>query len=130
MLTLYSGQAERDCQGISRRDFLKIGSLSLGGLSLASLLEAKSLAAAGNSDFVHDKAVVMIFLGGGPSHIETFNPNMGAVAPFRSVTGEVKTTIPGMTLGGTFPGLARHAKKMALIRSFRHPIGGHVQAML
>ena len=129
MLTLFTGRGERDCQGISRRDFLTIGSLGLGGLTLASLLQAKAFAADQASDFVHDKAVVMIFLGGGPSHIETFNPNMGAVEPYRSVSGEVKTSLPGVTLGGTFPALAKHADKLALIRSFCHPIGGHVQAI-
>jgi len=130
MLTLYTGGSAKDCQGYSRRDFLRVGGLGLGGLSLPALLRAKSAAAASNADFVHDKAVVLIFLSGGPSHIETFNPNMDAPAPQHSVTGQVKTKIPGMCFGGTFPGLARHAEKIAPVLTFTHPVGGHVEAIL
>src|SRR5205823_13208819 len=78
---------------------------------------------------VRDKAVVLVFLAGGASHIETFNPNMGGPEPARSVTGEVRTTLPGVTLGGTFPRLAQHIDKMAIVRSFRHPVGNHEQAI-
>ncbi len=129
MLTLFSGQSQRDCAGLSRRDFLQAGLLGLGGLSLPWLLRARALASSSGPGFVRDKAVVLVFLAGGASHIETFNPNMDAPEPYRSMTGEVKTTLPGISLGGTFPLLARHAKKMALVRSFRHPVADHVRAI-
>lgn len=130
MLTLFTGPGRRTCDGVSRRDFLRAGLLGLGGLTLPWLLRAKAQAGAGGDpEFVKDKAVVLIFLGGGASHIETFNPNMDAPEPYHSVTGEVKTPLPGITLGGTFPLLAEHAKQMAVVRSFRHPIGGHEQAI-
>src|SRR5262245_46420366 len=129
MLTLYSGNTTRDCAGLSRRDFIRAGSLGLGSLSLPWLLRTQVRAAESGLEFVKDKAVVLIFLGGGASHIETFNPNMDAPEPYRSVTGEVQTSVPGITLGGTFPLLARHAKKMAIVRSFRHPVGNHEQAI-
>ncbi|GAB4160399.1 MAG: DUF1501 domain-containing protein [Planctomycetaceae bacterium] len=128
MLTVFGPQSSRDCQGVSRRDFLTVGTLGLGGLSLATLLQAKAESAE-NPGFLKDKAVVLLFLSGGASHIETFNPNMNAPAPYCSMTGEVQTTVPGMTFGGTFPMLAKHAKKFAVVRSFQHPIGGHVQAI-
>ena len=99
MLTLHSTTAQRDCSGLSRRDFLRIGSLGLGALSLPSLLRARATAAETGA-VIRDKSIVLVFLGGGASHIETFNPNMNAPAPYRSVTGEVATTIPGVTLGG------------------------------
>ncbi len=129
MLTLFTGNHQRDCSGLSRRDFLQAGTLGLGGLTLPWLLRTRALAAGGDADFVRDKAVVLIFLAGGMSHIESFNPNMDAPEPYHSVTGEVPTELPGVTLGGTFPLLARHAKKMAIIRSFRHPVGNHEQAI-
>jgi uncharacterized protein (DUF1501 family) len=130
MLTLISGRRNQDCEGISRRNFIQAGSLALGGLTLPWLLQTKAQAAAlGQPAFVRDKAVVMIFLAGGASHIETFNPNMDAPDPYRSVTGEVKTPIPGVTMGGTFPMLAERAAKMAIVRSFRHPVGSHEQAI-
>ena len=129
MLRLTSAAGQRDCERVSRRDFLQVGTLGLGGLSLPWLLQQRALAAAG-PDFVKDRAVVMLFLSGGASHIETFNPNMGGIAASRSATGEVKTTVPGLTFGGTYPKLAQHAHRMAIVRSFQHPIGGHVQAIV
>ncbi len=129
MLTLHTGSGGRDCSGQSRRDFLRAGSLALGGLSLPWLLQARARAAAVNPDYVKDAAVVMVFLGGGASHIETFNPNRDGPDYSRSLTGEVQTTIPGVSFGGTFPGLALHAKNAIIVRSFRHPIGNHEQAI-
>lgn len=117
-----------DCSGLSRRDFLRVGTLGLGGLTLPWLLEQKTRAE--TSPFVRDRSVVYLFLSGGASHIETFNPNMDAPSPWCSVTGDVQTAVPGMALGGTFPRLARHADSMAIVRSFQHSIGGHVQAIV
>ncbi len=129
MFTLHTGSGSRDCAGISRRNFLRAGSLALGGLTLPWLLETRAQAAAIEPTWVKDRAVVMVFLGGGASHIETFNPNMDGPEQSRSVTGEVKTTLPGVTFGGTFPELAKHAKDAVIVRSFKHPIGGHEQAI-
>jgi hypothetical protein len=130
MLTLLCSSRNQDCDGVSRRDFLCAGTLGLGGLTLPWLSSLRAEAARrSEAKFVRDKAVVLIFLAGGASHIETFNPNMDGPEPSRSVTGEVKTPLPGITLGGTFPLLARHAKKMAIVRSFRHPIASHAPAI-
>jgi hypothetical protein len=127
MLTLLSTKGGQDCQGGTRRDFLRAGFFGLGGLTLPWLLQQKAQAAAGN--YIKDKSLVLVFLGGGASHIETFNPNMGALAPYCSITGEVQSSVPGITLGGTFPLLAQQAHHMAIVRSFRHPVGNHEQAI-
>src|SRR5207248_8483387 len=120
----------RDCAGLTRRDFVRAGLLGLGGLSLPWLLRTKALAAeASEPAFVKDKAVVFVFLGGGASHIETFNPNMNGPEESRSITGEVRTTLPGLTFGGTFPELAKHAQEAVIVRNFRHPVGNHEQAI-
>jgi len=116
----------RQCDGLSRRDFLEWGSLALGGLSLPSLLAARADAA--TADFVRDKSVVVLYLSGGASHIETFDPKMSAPDGTRSITGEVSTPIAGVTFGGTFPMLAAQADKLAIVRSFAHDVGGHVEA--
>jgi hypothetical protein len=128
MLSIQTSPGSRDCSGTNRRDFLRVGSLGLAGLQLPGLLANKAHALESGKDYVKDKAVVLLYLSGGASHIETFNPNMGAPSPYNSMTGEVKTTLPGITFGGTFPLLAQHAHEMAVIRSFNHPIGGHEQA--
>lgn len=126
MLTLRSDSSSC-CERFARRDFLRAGALGLGGLTLPWLLSRRARAA--EPDAVRDRAVVLLFLSGGASHIETFNPNMGAPAPYCSVTGDVQTSLPGVAFGGTFPQLARHAHRMAVVRSFQHPIGGHVEAI-
>ena len=129
MLTVNtSSSGSLDCDGTSRRDFLRVGSLGLGSLTLSGLLANQALAVRSKADYVRDKAVVMLYMSGGASHIETFNPNMDAPSPYNSMTGEVSASLSGVTFGGTFPTLAKWAHKMAIVRSFSHPIGGHEQA--
>lgn len=126
MLTLQTSAGGQDCEGISRRDCLQIGTLGLGGLALPGLLQAQ----AGNlPGFVRDKSIVLLFLGGGPSQVETFNPNMAQPEPYRSVTGEVKTNVPELRFGGTFPMLAQHADKMVIVKSFHHGQSNHSLAV-
>jgi uncharacterized protein (DUF1501 family) len=129
VLTLRTS-ASRDCSGLARRDFLRAGLLGLGSLSLSQVLAVKEAAAAKGKSYVRDRSIVLLFLGGGASQIETFNPNMDAPAPYCSVTGEVKTAIPGLTLGGNFPLLARHADKLAVVRSFAHENSNHPKAIM
>lgn len=124
MLTVTTNRRFRDCEGHTRRDFLKIGGIGLSGLTLPTLLQARSEAARQGLP-VKDTAVVWLWLSGGPTHIETFDPKMTAPAEFRSVTGEVKTNLPGVTLGGHFEKMAKVADQMAFIRSFAHNDSGH-----
>jgi uncharacterized protein (DUF1501 family) len=129
MLTLQTS-ATRDCSGLTRRDFVRAGVLGVGSLSLTHLLAVKAAAKAAGKPYVRDRSIVLLFLGGGASHIETFNPNLDAPEPYCSVTGEVKTKIPGLTLGGTFPLLAQHADKLAVVRSFAHGNRNHPKASI
>jgi hypothetical protein len=76
MLTIWDRKRYAHCDGISRRDFLKVGALGVGGLTLADLLRFKA-AGAVNPKSGH-KAVIMFYLPGGPSHIDT--PRLGAGA--------------------------------------------------
>src|SRR5437868_181459 len=99
-----------------RREFLRVGGLGLGGLSLPSLYAGAKLADGGKP--LTDKSVIFLFLHGGPSQIETFDPKMTAPAEIRSATGEVKTALPGVTFGGSFPRLAKLADRFTVVRSF------------
>jgi len=119
MLTIFEGGYNRTCEGTSRREFLKVGSLGLGGLSLSTVMQGRAGASQYESP-LRDKSVVLLFLGGGPPQTETFDPKMTAPAGIRSMQGEVKTTLPGVTYGATFEQLARWAHKTAVVRSFRH----------
>lgn len=124
MLTVFSRDSERNCAGMLRRNFLKIGSLAGLGLTLPGLLKQRAAdAAAGKT--VKSTSVIWLWLSGGPTHIETFDPKMTAPSEYRSVTGEVATPLAGVTVGGTFPRIASVADKMALVRSFAHKNSGH-----
>src|SRR5262245_52188108 len=109
--------------GFGRREFLTIGSLALGGLSLPDVFQAR--AAGGTHAVTTGKSVVFLFLHGGPTQFETFDPKMSAPDGIRSVTGEIPTALPGITFGGTFRRLARLADKFTVIRSFRPGSGDH-----
>ncbi len=97
----------------SRREFLGIGAFALGGLPVASWA-----ADATSAKLTNDRSVIFLFLHGGPSQFETFDPKMTAPAEIRSATSEVKTAIPGITFGGSFPKLAKFANRVAIVRSF------------
>jgi len=129
VLTIADPRPTHDCQGYSRRDFLRIGAMGLGarglaGLSLAGLLEAQARAS-GNAPVLTGKSVVLLFLQGGPPHIEFFDPKMSAPAEIRSVTGEVQSRIPGVTFGATFPKLAALADRFVVVRSYGSGNSGH-----
>src|SRR5437868_3568000 len=97
-----------------RRDFLRIGSLSLGGLALPQLLSAAPSA----TRPLTDKSVIFLFLHGGPTQVETFDPKMTAPEGIRSATGEIKTALPGVTFGSSFPKLAKLAEQIAIVRNY------------
>jgi hypothetical protein len=107
----------------SRRAFLRVGTLGLGGLSLAHLLGAR--AAAGGATGLTGRAVIFLFQHGGPSQFETFDPKMAAPAAIRSSTGETGTTLPGVTFGSTLPRLAKLAHQLAVVRSYVPGDGNH-----
>jgi hypothetical protein len=112
------------CDGASRRDFLKVGALGLGGLMLPDLLRFRAHAAA-QGQSTKNTSVVWLWLGGGPTHIETFDPKPDAPAEFKSTVGQVQSCLPGVVLGGVFPKVAACADKMAFVRSFAHTNSGH-----
>lgn len=124
MLEFVSRRRSRDCEGTTRRDLIKVGALGLGALTLPQLLRARAEAASSGQQ-VKDTSVIWLWLSGGPTHVETFDPKMTAPSEYRSVTGEVATPLPGVTIGGTYPQIASVVDKMALVRSFAHTNSGH-----
>lgn len=124
MFQLPFSRRQGNCEGVSRRDFLQVGSLGLGSLTLGEMLRSRTEAAEAGKQ-TKDTSVIWLWLGGGPTHVETFDPKMTAPSEYRSVTGEVKTKIPGVTLGGNFERMGQVADKMAFVRSFAHTNSGH-----
>src|SRR5438876_9120410 len=114
MLTFFNSDPERFCDGISRRSFLKVGGLALGGLALADFLRlrAEGLVAGGRG-----KSVIMICLGGGPSHVDTYDMKPEAPAGIRGEFRPIKSNVPGMDLSELLPRQAKIADKFAVVRS-------------
>ncbi len=112
MLTIH-GSTARFCDGVSRRNFLKIGALGLGGLSMAELLRAEQTAGLGRSH----KAVIMIFLPGGPSHQDMFDLKMEAPSEIRGEFKPIRTKVPGIQICEHLPKIASIMDKLVVIRS-------------
>lgn len=127
MLTIECPGVTTHCEGVNRREFIRIGGLAFGGLSLAQLFALQAAAAPGKS-ILRGKSVVMLNLQGGPTHIETFDPKMSAPREYRAMFGETATSIPGVTFGHHMQGLAQRAHQLAVVRSYSHGIGSHKTA--
>ncbi len=114
----------RKNNALGRRDFLSVGSLALGGMSLPQFLRAEE-AVKSFGGLAKDKAVIFLFMHGGPSQFETFDPKMDAPTGVRSATGEIPTRIPGITFGPTFEKLAKLNHKFSIVRSFTTESAAH-----
>lgn len=112
MLTLW-GPRYRYCDGMSRRSFLKIGGLAMGGLGLPELMKAEAKAGASRSH----KSVIMVYLSGGLAHQDTFDLKPDAPEGIRGEFKPIDTRVPGVQFGELLPQLAASADKMAVIRS-------------
>ena len=122
MLNLF-GKAgdDRECTGFSRRSFLKIGGMAAGGLSLAQLLSMEAAAGVGRSH----KAIINVYLPGGPSHLDFFDLKPDGPSEIRGEFRPIKTNVPGMEICELFPRLAKIGDKIAIIRSIVGSEGRH-----
>jgi hypothetical protein len=105
------------CDGLRRRDFLHAGSLSFLGLGLPQFLGLKALGAVDTSKDVN---CIMLFLVGGPSHIDTWDMKPNAPIEIRGPYKPIKTNVPGMEISENFPRMAKHADKYAIVRGVYH----------
>lgn len=118
------GPTYRTCDGVSRRCFLRAGFLGLAGLSLADHLRAReAVRAAGRP--TRNTAVILLWLGGGPSHLDMYDLKPEAPAEFRGEFKPIRTNVPGIDVGEHLPLQARHMDKMAVVRSGWHTNAGH-----
>lgn len=113
MLQIAAGGKPAFCDGVSRRNFLKVGALGVGGLTLADVLRAEAAAGAKTSH----KAVINIHLGGGPSHQDMFDLKPEAPVEFRGEFNPIKTNVSGIEICEHMPQLAQMADRFAVLRS-------------
>ena len=121
MLQIQNGTPSSNCQGMSRRSAIKAGFLGLSGLSMADLLRMQAQGSATK----RDTAVILIWLDGGPSQLETYDPKPEAPSDYRGPYGAIETNVPGMIISDILPLHAQHADKMVFVRSVHHGTGDH-----
>ncbi len=112
---------QRFCDGVSRRDFIKVGGMVMGGLSLPQLLRAEAEAGVGRSH----KAVINVFLPGGPPHLDMWDIKVDAPSEIRGEFQPIATNVPGIEISEMFPKIAAMADKFVFIRSMVGAKGGH-----
>lgn len=116
----------RNCEGLHRRDCLKLGLGAFMGTSLVDMLRLRSVAAVdGTPSHAAARACILIWLDGGPTHFETFDPKPDAPAEIRGELAPIATRVPGVQFCETLPKLAACSDKFAVIRSIRHDQGNH-----
>jgi hypothetical protein len=120
MLTIY-GKSSRFCDGLSRRNFLKIGALGMGGLALPQLLQAEANTGRG----LKQKSIIMIYLPGGPPHQDTFDIKLDAPSEIRGEFRPISTNVPGIQICEYLPKLARIMDKLVVLRSVVGAVDEH-----
>jgi len=115
----------RNCAGISRRDFLQVGLGGTLGLGLCDLLRMRASAAAAPAAAKKNVNCIMVWLDGGPSHYETFDPKPDAPAEIRGTFNTIPTCVPGVHFSETVPKLAKTFDKYTVIRSIAHKDPNH-----
>lgn len=110
-MLMFPGQRRRYCDGVSRRSFLQIGGLAIGGLTLPQLLQAETAAGRGH------KSIIMVYLSGGIAHQDTFDLKPDAPSEVRGEFNPIPTTVPGIEFCELLPKLAQVADKCSILRS-------------
>jgi hypothetical protein len=118
MLTIYGNKTDKFCDGISRRNFLQIGGLAAGSLSLPALLRCDAVAKEG-SVRRSGKSVIMICLGGGPSHIDMYDMRPEAPVEYRGEFQPIASRVPGMQMCELMPRQAEIAHRFSVVRSLQ-----------
>jgi len=120
MLRVDAGSGGRYCDGMSRRSFVQLGVAGMAAAGLGDVARAKQSSSRGN-----DNAAIMIWLDGGPSHLDTYDMKPKAPAEYRGIWMPTSTNVPGIEISELFPLQAQHADKFSIVRSLHHDTGGH-----
>lgn len=115
----------RDCDGRTRRSFLRTG--VIGGLSLSQFLHLRSLSAESGKPVEKHRSVVLFWLSGGPGHMETYDPKPDAPDGYRGPFGAISTNVPGVHFGELMPYQARIMDKLSIVRTVNHGSGDHTK---
>jgi len=115
-----------NCAGIARRDFLQLGFRAVGGLTFTQIQQLRAEAAVARGKISPDQInCILIWLDGGPSHYETFDPKPDAPQEIRGQSKSIKTSVPGVHFSEVMPNLAKTAHKLTIVRSICHKDPNH-----
>src|ERR1043166_4172106 len=115
-------QLRFNCNGIARRDFLQLG---IGALGFSQILRLRAEAAEATGKTPNEVRCILVWMDGGPSHYETFDPKPDAAREVRGDLNPIKTSIPGVQFCETVPNLAAIAHKITIVRSICHKDPNH-----
>jgi hypothetical protein len=121
MFRLDLGRTPRYCDGMNRRSFLQLGVAGLASVGLPHLLRARAETAGSRPD----TAVILIWLDGGPSHMDLYDLKPDAPAEYRGIWKPIRTRVPGFDITELFPKQARVTDKFSIVRSLHHNTGDH-----
>jgi hypothetical protein len=124
MLRIDAGRSCRYCDGLSRRSFLQLGVAGLSTVGLPELLKIRE-ASARTPGSAKDTRVILVWLDGGPSHMDTYDLKPDAPPDYRGFWSPIRTNVPGMRITEMFPRQAKVADKFSIIRSIWHNDGDH-----
>jgi hypothetical protein len=124
MFRLDIGSTRRYCDGMSRRSFLQLGVAGMASVGLPQLLRARE-ESAGKATSTKDTSVILIWLDGGPSHMDLYDLKPDAPAEYRGIWKPIRTKVPGFDIGELFPKQAKVTDKFSLVRSLHHDTGDH-----
>jgi hypothetical protein len=128
MLDIILGRRRSRCDGVSRRDLLRVGALGALGLTLADVLREEARAGAAPRWRARARSVILVYLGGGLSHHDSFDPKPEAPAEIRGIYRPIRTRVPGVHVGELLPRMARVMDRLTLIRSGSHNNDHHETA--
>lgn len=123
MFRVSLGSTRPYCDGLARRSFVQLGLAGMGALGLGDVLRAR--ATAGESGHTKDTSLILIWLDGGPSHMDTYDPKPDAPAEYRGIWRHIPTNVPGFDVTEMFPLQAQIADLYSVVRSVHHDSGGH-----
>lgn len=113
----------RTCDGVTRRDFLRVGAIGASGLSLSAMLRGEAMGMV--SSAASAKSAIYIHLGGGPSHVDTFDPKPDASDAIRGEFKPIATKTPGLVISEHLPKLAACSNLYTVIRGLSHSLAAH-----
>ncbi len=124
MFKIEMGKSGRYCDGVSRRNFLQLGMAGMGSVGLSQILRAKQGSAA-EANTSKDTRVILLWLDGGPSHMDLYDMKPDAPAEYRGIWSPIRTNVSGMEITELFPKQAKIADKFSIVRSLHHGSGDH-----